>query len=193
MKHEGEPVPGFYVVLTQPHVGMEQEYHEWYNARHIPDILAVPGVEFARRFELKEQRPSGQDAPFAALYGFSDTVAAVREIMSRRGTDLLRSSPTVDRAKNRACVFSSPLQPVTQLCAEDDIDIVLLSTDPASASPEGVIAAPAGPVQASDAGARYAGIYLHSSRLRGVLGTLSPSARSAAYSAKAISKVFKSR
>ena len=42
----------------------EQEFNQWYNKIHVPEILAVPGFISGRRF----QRVSGDEIKYMALY-----------------------------------------------------------------------------------------------------------------------------
>jgi hypothetical protein len=41
-----------FVVLTNAVEGREDEYNDWYTNRHLPDVLAIPGIVEAVRFEL---------------------------------------------------------------------------------------------------------------------------------------------
>lgn len=41
-------------VYSNPRPGREDEFNDWYENVHIPDILAVPGVVSARRYKLRE-------------------------------------------------------------------------------------------------------------------------------------------
>ena len=41
---------GFLLVLMQPPLTIEEEFNAWYDTEHIPERLAVPGVETAVRF-----------------------------------------------------------------------------------------------------------------------------------------------
>ena len=43
---------------------VENEFNEWYNDAHVPEILAVPGFISGRRF----QRISGDEIKYMALY-----------------------------------------------------------------------------------------------------------------------------
>jgi hypothetical protein len=60
---------GVLVVMTQAVQGKEDEYHEWYNNVHIPELLAVPGIVAAQRFEAVPNA-AGQAAPqkYLAIY-----------------------------------------------------------------------------------------------------------------------------
>jgi antibiotic biosynthesis monooxygenase (ABM) superfamily enzyme len=42
----------------------EQEFNQWYNNVHVPEIVAVPGFISGRRF----QRVSGDEIKYMALY-----------------------------------------------------------------------------------------------------------------------------
>ena len=45
------------MVRVDPPVEREEEWNEWYNTKHIPDRMAVPGFLFARRFIAIEGEP----------------------------------------------------------------------------------------------------------------------------------------
>lgn len=108
---------GFYLVMTTPHAEMAEEYHAWYENEHIPDIMNIPFVAFARRFRIEYVAESGGGKPsFAALYGFRDIGAAVNELSARRGTERLRSSKAVDADATRSCVFDGFLDDVGACC-----------------------------------------------------------------------------
>ena len=40
------------LVFTAPVAGREDEYNSWYNAVHIQDVVAVPGIVSGQRFKL---------------------------------------------------------------------------------------------------------------------------------------------
>jgi hypothetical protein len=41
-----------WVVLTTPAEGKENTFDVWYDGRHVPDVLDVPGIAAARRFRV---------------------------------------------------------------------------------------------------------------------------------------------
>jgi hypothetical protein len=41
-----------WVVLTTPADGKEETFDAWYDGRHVPDVLAIPGIATARRFRV---------------------------------------------------------------------------------------------------------------------------------------------
>ncbi len=81
---------GVLVVMTQSVPGQEDEYHEWYNGVHIPELLAVPGIVAAQRFEAVPGA-TGHTAPqqYLAIYEFDidpeDAMKAMREARSKPG------------------------------------------------------------------------------------------------------------
>jgi len=43
----------YYMVYSNPIEGRDDEFNEWYDTVHIPEVLAVPGMLSAQRCELK--------------------------------------------------------------------------------------------------------------------------------------------
>ncbi len=57
------PNKGFLLVQMQPPPAFEEEFNDWYDTDHIPERLAVPGIETARRFVCLDGWPR-----YLALY-----------------------------------------------------------------------------------------------------------------------------
>ncbi|MFC1920089.1 hypothetical protein ACFLYQ_00010 [Chloroflexota bacterium] len=58
----------------------ENEFNEWYNTIHLPDVLETPGFIRATRWEHTD--PKEQDAKFLALYEIeTDDVQATMKAM----------------------------------------------------------------------------------------------------------------
>lgn len=155
---------GIYLVLTVPHKGMAEQYHHWYNTRHIPDILAVPGVAFARRYALSRKKDEDDALPFAAFYGFSDVRLAVPEIVARRGTPRLTPSPAVDRTLNQSCIFEMTLNRIEHLLEGDSFDFGLLQKLPKQ-PPAEILTAGAASVQAAAGRPRFTAIQFLQARV----------------------------
>lgn len=58
------------MVLSNPVPGREDEFNRWYDERHVPDVLSVPGFVAAQRFRLSDPqpRPEQQNYAYAAVY-----------------------------------------------------------------------------------------------------------------------------
>lgn len=58
------------MAMTNPASGREEEYNRWFDADHLPEILAVPGFKSSQRFELTSEQRSPPPHPYryAAVY-----------------------------------------------------------------------------------------------------------------------------
>jgi hypothetical protein len=57
-----------YTVFTEPVSGKEQAFEEWYDKRHLPEILALPGFAWGRRYEAVD----ADDGPrYLTVYGIT--------------------------------------------------------------------------------------------------------------------------
>jgi len=59
-----------FVALSRPTMGMEDEFNAWYDGRHVPDVIAIPGIFGAERFRLSLPflDPGGLGERYLALY-----------------------------------------------------------------------------------------------------------------------------
>jgi hypothetical protein len=82
-----------FVVLTNAVEGRDAEFNAWYSNRHIPDVLDVPGIVSAVRYELAGAQRMNPPWPYRylAIYDIEtddiDWVAS--EIGRRAGTDAM--------------------------------------------------------------------------------------------------------
>lgn len=71
-----------YIVQTNAVDGREDEFNEWYDSTHVPDVLSIDGFESAQRFK-RSTVLDGPDTPtppyeYTVLYQVSgDPVAAL--------------------------------------------------------------------------------------------------------------------
>lgn len=88
------------VVLTNPVPGREEEYNDWYDNRHIPDVLAVPGFVGAQRFKLVVN-PGGGEAQwqYYAIYQMetNDPEGAIDDVLARWCTEKMPNSDSLDQ------------------------------------------------------------------------------------------------
>jgi len=93
-----------FVVFTYAHPGRESDLAQWYTDQHIPDLLRIPGIEAARRFDLEAVKlPPGIAIPTSlTVYDFDGDIPAIQaELAARQGTpemvwtDALDSSRTI--------------------------------------------------------------------------------------------------
>lgn len=91
-----------FLVFTDPVEGKEDEYNEWYDSKHLPDVVATPGIVAAQRYDLAEVDATAGQAPtrYLAVYELDDDPASVMQrFMDRLGEGKLDISPTLDQSK----------------------------------------------------------------------------------------------
>ncbi|NDJ87919.1 MULTISPECIES: DUF4286 family protein [Mycolicibacter] len=53
-----------FLVLTNPVPGQDEVFNQWYDTAHVPEVLDVPGVVAAQRYDLCELTvPEDEDLP----------------------------------------------------------------------------------------------------------------------------------
>lgn len=53
-----------FIVLTNPIEGQDDAFNEWYDTTHVPEVLSVPGVVAAQRYDLAELTvPDDEELP----------------------------------------------------------------------------------------------------------------------------------
>ncbi len=96
-----------FVVFTRPIDGGEEAFNDWYDNQHIPDVLAVPGFQSARRLHTVDGLT---DAPrYLALYELEtdDPAAALAELSARAGTALMPMSEALDPESIDAVLYEA--------------------------------------------------------------------------------------
>ncbi len=56
------------IALTSPIAGREQDYHEWYNNVHLPELVNGLGLQGAQRYELVAKMIGADTNQFLAIY-----------------------------------------------------------------------------------------------------------------------------
>jgi hypothetical protein len=78
-----------FVALSNAVAGKEREFNDWYDTRHLNDVLSIPGFVAARRFEMVGS-PVRAERPYRYLATYevvtADPDAALRELLARLGT-----------------------------------------------------------------------------------------------------------
>ena len=82
------------VVFSNPTEGREDEYNEWYDTVHIPEVAAVPGVTSAARFAIDDPTASHR---YLALYELDRPGEDVmEEFTTRIGNGGIQMSDALD-------------------------------------------------------------------------------------------------
>lgn len=100
-------------VLTNPVAQREDEYNRWYDDRHIPDVLTIPGVISAQRFRLSPAQRMDPPHPYQyfSLYEIEtdDLPGLIEEMRRRGGTQMMPISDALD--PERMTLFFTPITP----------------------------------------------------------------------------------
>lgn len=56
------------VALSTPIAGKEAEFHEWYNTKHLPEIVGLPGGVGAQRYKLVAKLTGADVNEYMAIY-----------------------------------------------------------------------------------------------------------------------------
>ena len=105
-----------FIVHTMPVAGREKEYNDWYDNVHVHDVVKVPGIVNARRYQLSDvqrrELPPGT-AKYLALYDIrTDDLQHTLDVLgARSGTSEM---PISDAMVRRASVVYRPIGPLVE-------------------------------------------------------------------------------
>jgi hypothetical protein len=80
------------IAYSNPKPGREQEYNDWYDDEHLPDVVGIPGYVSGQRFRLSSYQRPHLPPPrhaYMAIYeieGNLEQIFAAREEALRAGT-----------------------------------------------------------------------------------------------------------
>lgn len=79
-----------FFALTNPVKGREAEFAEWYDDRHLSEVLTVPGFVTAQRYRLSPSQRVGETPPweYLALYEYSGDIDKIHENVSSHSHQL---------------------------------------------------------------------------------------------------------
>ena len=101
------------VVFTNPVEGKEATYNDWYDNRHLPDVLDVPGFVSAQRFRLSDTQRAAGPFPrrYLALYEIEtdDLKQTLATLGARSGTPAMVISDSL--AEQRLAWVFDPVTP----------------------------------------------------------------------------------
>ncbi len=103
-----------FLALTNPVPGKEDEYNEWYDKHHVPDVINIPGFISGQRFKLSDSQFGGEASKafkYLALYEIEtdDIAATIKELRARGGTADITPSDAIDM-KNVATYMFTPIR-----------------------------------------------------------------------------------
>ncbi|MDA1101287.1 MAG: hypothetical protein O2967_20155 [Proteobacteria bacterium] len=96
----------YFIALSNPVAGREDEYNAWYDAKHVPECLRVAGFKSGQRFKLSASLHGEPQQRYLALYELEgdDPQAILDELEATR--DDRTPNDAFDRASLSMWVFS---------------------------------------------------------------------------------------
>jgi hypothetical protein len=97
------------LVFSNPVVGKDDEYNDWYDNQHLADVVAVDGIRSAQRYEALEN-PLTEPGPhrYLAIYEVDGDLARIAAEMSARREDgRMPVSDSIDTATPATSVWVS--------------------------------------------------------------------------------------
>jgi len=100
-----------FLALTNPVAGKEDEFNEWYDKHHVPDVINVPGFISGQRFKLADSQFGGEASKgfkYLAVYEIEtdDIAATIKELRARGGTADITPSDAIDGQKVATYMFT---------------------------------------------------------------------------------------
>jgi hypothetical protein len=68
------------MVLTRHVKGQAQEFNQWYDEVHLPELLALPAFQSARRYRVSVAVPSAVPQEYLAVYDVTDAAEAAAQL-----------------------------------------------------------------------------------------------------------------
>jgi hypothetical protein len=87
---------GQLIVFTNAAEGRDDEFNEWYDSVHIPEILALGPFTSAQRFRVAENQVFPQTHQYVALYEFDGDADAASGALSAAAPTLRMSDSMTD-------------------------------------------------------------------------------------------------
>lgn len=91
------PEQNVLVVLSNPTEGNEEEFDDWYEHTHLPQVCDVPGVVGAERYRVAQIDGPAPSHQFLAIYRLEqDPATVLDEIKARVASGVIEMNDTID-------------------------------------------------------------------------------------------------
>jgi len=117
--HAAKTETYYMYVMNEPAPGREDEYNDWYDHRHAPDVVSIPGFVSAQRYiESEHQLRANVHTPAKYVIEFkivTDDLAAVFAEVNRRIREhvtVMGSAMSSDRSRSGGHTYRAITEPV---------------------------------------------------------------------------------
>lgn len=99
-----------FVVMSNPIEGMDEEYNDWYQNCHLPELLRLDGIVSAQRFQQACNLREGESYRYLVIYEIeTDDIDAVgANLVGTAESGRLTMSESID-TDNSYAVFYEPI------------------------------------------------------------------------------------
>lgn len=76
------------IVMTRAKDRQDAEFNEWYDAVHLRDVVAIPGIASAQRYRFSRNLNESEALPYCAVYDIeTDDIDGVMGEFNKRTAD----------------------------------------------------------------------------------------------------------
>ncbi len=93
--------------MSSPVEGREEEYNDWYQNTHLPEVVDLPGIRSAQRFRQARNLKEGEAYPYLTLYDIEtdDIDAVLASLAEAAGSGGINMSDAIDTENAYAVVY----------------------------------------------------------------------------------------
>lgn len=105
------PQTYFFLVFNSPLPGREDEYNQWYDQQHAPDVVSIPGFVSAQRFvynsDVQLREVALKKPKYLVMYKIvtSDLPAVIAEVNRRLKSGETRASTSLDPTAGQMYIY----------------------------------------------------------------------------------------
>lgn len=95
------------IALTTPVAGKEDEFHDWYQNTHLPEMVSFPGMQGAQRYKLVAKMMGADENQFLAIYDLEcdDPMAFLGAVGEASAAGKMTQSDASDMATTYTALF----------------------------------------------------------------------------------------
>ena len=103
------------IALTTPVAGKEDAFHDWYQNTHLPELVAMPGMTGAQRYQLVAKLMGSDTNPWLAIYDIEcdDPMAFLGAVGQASASGKMTPSDASDMATTYTALFTEYGERVT--------------------------------------------------------------------------------
>ncbi len=93
--------------MSSPFEGREDEYNDWYQNTHLPEVVTLPGIRSAQRYRQARNLKEGEAYPYLTVYDIeTDDIDAVLACLAEAAGDgRINMSDAIDTEGAYAVVY----------------------------------------------------------------------------------------